>query len=160
MGSFSRRNGGNDSYLMNPQMAVPGTYSHPDSHEFSATGSGSYHFPQHSFGPYGSQFGASYGQHSNLSTGMQHMQQYTPDHSIPPLSSSDELRMHHAPPQYMAPQSRYMQSPRYLQLRDAVNDTEIEDQESSQEGTKLSEPFLPAFEGFPDVKEFDQLMQK
>ncbi|KAJ5183215.1 hypothetical protein N7492_000831 [Penicillium capsulatum] len=157
MGSFTRRNGG-DSYLMNQPMAVPGTYSHSDSHDFGATGPNSYNFPQHSFGPYGSQFGPSYGQHSNMSTGMQHLQ-YAPDHTIPSMSTSDELRLHHAPPQYMA-QSRYIQSPRYVPLRDALSDTDIEDQESSQEGTKLSEPVLPPLDGFPDVKEFDQLMQK
>lgn len=158
MGSFARRNGRNDDYLMNQPMAVPGSYSHPDSHEFSAAGSNSYHFPQHSFSPYGSQFGPSYGQHPTLTAGLQHMQ-YAPDHTIPSMSTSDELRLHHPPPHYVG-QSRYIQSPRYVPLRDAFSDTEVEDQESSQEGSKLSEPVLPPTDGFPDVKEFDQLMQK
>jgi len=157
MASFTRRNEGADSYLMNQQMAAPGTYSHPDSHEFGPAGSGSYHFPQHSFNPYGSQFGPSYGPQSNLSQGMQHMQ-YASEHTIPSMSTSDDMRLHH-PPQYM-PQPRYLQSPRYLPLRDALSETDIESQESRNEGTMLSEPVLPPLDGFPDVKEFDQLMQR
>ncbi|KAJ5577773.1 uncharacterized protein N7459_006737 [Penicillium hispanicum] len=156
MGSFARRNEGHDNYLMGQQMAVPGTYSHPDGHEFSTTGSGSYHFPQPSFNPYGSQF-APFGQQSSLSPSMQHLQ-YASDHTIPSMSTSDEMRLHHPPPQYMT-QSRYLQSPRYLPLRDALNETEIESQDSRNEGTMLSEPVLPPLDGFPDVKEFDQLMQ-
>lgn len=157
MGSFARRNEGADGYLMNQQMAVPGTYSHPDGHEFGSTGSGSYHFPQHSFNPYGSQFGPSYGQQSNLSPGMQHLQ-YASEHTIPSMSTSDDMRLHH-PPQYMA-QSRYLQSPRYLPLRDALSETDIESQESRNESSMLSEPVVPPLDGFPDVKEFDQLMQR
>ena len=157
MGSFARRNDGHESYLINQQMTVPGTYGHPSGHEFSTTGSGPYHFPQHSFNPYGSQFGPSYGQQSSLS-GMQHLQ-YASDHTIPSMSTSDEMRLHHPTSQYM-PQSRYLQSPRYLPLRDALSETDIEDQESHNEATMLSEPVLPPIEGFPDVKEFDQLMQR
>ncbi|KAJ5907990.1 hypothetical protein N7495_000672 [Penicillium taxi] len=161
MGSFARRNEGNDSYLMNQQLAVPGTYSHSHglptaNHEFNATGSGSYHFPQHSFNPYGSQFGPSYGHHSSL-TPMQHMQ-YPSDHTIPSMSTSDDMRLQHPPSQYMPP-SRYLQAPRYLPLRDALGETEIEDQESHNENAMLSEPVLPPLDGFPDVKDFDQLMQ-
>jgi hypothetical protein len=158
MSSFSRRGEGTDNYLMNPSMAVPGTYSHPDSHEYGAAGSGTYHFPQHSYNPYGNQFSPSYGQQSNLSSGMQHLQ-YASDHTIPSMSTTEDMRLHHPPPQYMA-QPRYLQSPRYLPLRDALGETDIESQESRNEGTLLSEPVVPALDGFPDVKEFDQLMQR
>lgn len=157
MGSFARRNEGADSYLMNQQMAVPGAYSHQDGHEYGTTGPGSYHFPQHSFSPYSPQFGPSYGHQSNLSPGMQHLQ-YASEPQIPPMSTSDDMRLHH-PPQYMA-QSRYLQSSRYLPLRDALSETDIESQESRNESTMLSEPVVPSLDGFPDVKEFDQLMQR
>lgn len=138
---------------MNQQMG----YSHPEGgHDFA--GSGSYHFPQQSFNPYGSQFGGpSYGQQPTLSQGIQHLQ-YTTDHTIPSMSTSEDMRLHHPPSQYMT-QSRYLQSPRYLPLREAF-ETEIENQESRNESTMLSEPFIPALDGFPDVKEFDQLMQR
>ncbi|KAJ5176454.1 uncharacterized protein N7482_002331 [Penicillium canariense] len=137
-------------------MAGSGTYSHPESHEFGAAGAGSYHFPQQSFNPYGNQFGP-YGQQSTLSPGMQHLP-YAPDHTIPSMSTPEDMRLHHPPPQYMAP-SRYLHSPRYLPLRDALSETDIESQESRNEGTMLSEAVVPALDGFPDVKEFDQLMQ-
>jgi hypothetical protein len=60
------------------------------------------------------------------------------------------------------PQSRYLQAPKYLPLRDpmSLSEIEIESQESRNEISKLSEPVVPALDGFPDVKEFDQLMQK
>jgi hypothetical protein len=75
------------------------------------------------------------------------------------MSTTEDMRLHHPPPQYMA-QPRYLQSPRYLPLRDALGETDIESQESRNEGTMLSEPVVPALDGFPDVKEFDQLMQR
>jgi hypothetical protein len=157
MSNFARRNDGNDSYLMNQQMTVPGTYSHQDGHEFNTAGSGSYHFPQHSFNPYGSQFGGPpYGQQSSMSQGMPHLQ-YA-DHTIPSMSTSDDMRLHHPSSQYIT-QSRYLQSPRYLSLPQPY-EVDIESQESCNEGSKLSEPVLPTPDGFPDVKEFDQLMQR
>lgn len=158
MGSFTRRNEGSDGYLLNQQLAVPGTYSHPGGHEFSTAGSGSYHFPQHSYNPYGSQFGPPFGQQSSISGGIPHLQ-YASDHTIPSMAAPDEMRLQHSASHFM-PQSRFLQSPRYLPLRDALNDTEIEDQESRNEGTMLSEPVMPPLDGFPDVKEFDQLMQR
>ncbi|KAJ5934647.1 hypothetical protein N7466_004194 [Penicillium verhagenii] len=156
MGSFVRRNEGNDSYLMNQPMTVTGSYSHSGGHEFNTAGSGPYHLPQHSFNTYGSQFGPSYGQQSGLSAGMQHLQ-YPSDHTIPSMTTSEELRLHHSSSQYM-PEPRYLPT-RYLPLREALSETEIEDQESHNEATTLSEAVVPPLDGFPDVKEFDQLMQ-
>lgn len=156
MGNFTRRNEGNDSYLISQQMAVPGTYSHSSGHDFNTTGSGPYHFPQHSFTPYGSQFGPSYGQQTGLSTGIQHLQY--PDHTIPSMPLSDDIRLHNSSSQYI-PEPRYLPT-RYLPLREALSETEIEDQESHNEGTMLSEAVVPPLDGFPDVKEFDQLMQR
>lgn len=151
MSSFARRNEGNESYMMNQPLAVPSPYGHPDGHEFTATGSGSYHqFSHQSFQPYGSQFGPSYAQQ-----GLQHLQQYSSDHSIPSMSIPEDMRMQHPPPQYLA-QPRFLASPRYLPL----SETEIECQISQNEGSMQSEPVLPPLEGFPDVKEFDQLMQR
>ncbi|KXG52628.1 uncharacterized protein PGRI_078840 [Penicillium griseofulvum] len=72
------------------------------------------------------------------------------------MTTPDDPRLHH-PPQFMS-QSRYLQGPRYLP-RDPLGETEIENQESHNEATLLSEAVVPALSGFPDVKEFDQLMQ-
>ncbi|CAG7981192.1 unnamed protein product [Penicillium olsonii] len=161
MSSFARRNEGNDAYLMGHQMAVPGSYGQDghdfkqESHDFNAHGSAAYHFPPQSFNPYGSQFGQPYGSHSSLSPGLQHLQ-YTSEHSIPSMATPEDPRLHHSP-QYMT-QSRYLQASRYLP-RDPLGDTEIESQESRNEATLLSEAVVPPLSGFPDVKEFDQLMQ-
>ncbi|KAJ6001769.1 hypothetical protein N7499_002368 [Penicillium canescens] len=156
MSSFARRNEGNDAYLMNHQLAAPGSYGQQENHDF-AHGS-PYHFPQHSFNPYGSHFGQPYGPQSSFSPGLQNLQ-YSSEHSIPSMTTQDDPRVHH-PPQYI-PQSRYLQAPKYLPLRDpmSLSEIEIESQESRNEISKLSEPVVPALDGFPDAKEFDQLMQ-
>ncbi|KAJ6000096.1 hypothetical protein N7481_000505 [Penicillium waksmanii] len=173
MSSYSRRNDANESYLMNSQIVSGVSYNHPEPHDFNSASAASYHFPQQSFSnPYGaSQFGGgagggpTYGQQPTLTAqGMQHLQ-YASDHTIPSMSTNEDMKFHHPPShahahshsQYMA-QSRYMQSPRYLPLREAF-EAEIENQESRNEGTMLSEAVIPALNGFPDVKEFDQLMQ-
>lgn len=163
MSSFARRNEGADAYIMNHQMAVSGSYGQPESHDFkqeshdfNAHGSSSYHFHQPSFNPYGSQFGQPYGPHASLSPGLQHLQ-YTSEHSIPSMTDPNDPRLHHSS-QYVT-QSRYLQASRYLP-RDPLGDTEIESQESRNEATLLSEAVVPPLSGFPDVKEFDQLMQK
>ncbi|CAG8195820.1 unnamed protein product [Penicillium salamii] len=159
MSSFARRNEGNDAYLMGHQIAVPGSYGQEgqdfkqESHDFNAPGSNSYHFPQHSFNPYGSQFGQPYGPHPGLTHGLPI--QYTTEHSIPSMTTPDDPRLHS--PQYVT-QSRYLQASRYLP-RDPLGDTEIESQESRNEATLLSEAVVPPLSGFPDVKEFDRLMQ-
>ncbi|CAI7659216.1 unnamed protein product [Penicillium pancosmium] len=183
MSSYSRRNDANESYLMNSQL-VPGVpYNHPETHDFNSSAA-SYHFPPQSFAnPYNaaSQFpgaggggggGPTYGQQPTLTAqGMQHLQ-YASDHTIPSMSTNEDMKFHHphahghghahshshSHSQYMAAQSRYMQSPRYLPLREAF-ETEIENQESRNDGTMLSEAVIPALDGFPNVKEFDQLMQ-
>jgi hypothetical protein len=50
------------------------------------------------------------------------------------------------------------------QMRDSRYETysipDTESQESFNEDTKASEPVEPAMEGYPDVKEFDELMKR
>jgi hypothetical protein len=74
------------------------------------------------------------------------------------MPPSDDIRLHNSSSQYLA-ETRYLPA-RYLPLREALSETEIEDQESHNEGTMLSEAVVPPLDGFPDVKEFDQLMQR
>lgn len=142
MSNFTRRPGENEGYIMNQQVAVSGPYGHAEGHEFGINGSGPYHFPQHSFNPYGSHFGPSYGQ--------QYLHQCSSEHS---MSTPDDLRVPHPPQQYI-PQPRYFQSPKYMPF----GDTEVETQESRND--KLSEPVMSPLDGFPNVKEFDHIMQK
>ncbi|KAL1958334.1 hypothetical protein VTO42DRAFT_4651 [Malbranchea cinnamomea] len=54
--------------------------------------------------------------------------------------------------------ARYLPSARYFSVQDMSLSLEIESQESCNEDTMLSEPVYPVPEGFPDVREFDQLM--
>ncbi|KAJ5967158.1 hypothetical protein N7501_003406 [Penicillium viridicatum] len=150
MSSFARRSEGDDACLVNHQMAVSGSCGQPESHDFKQEGHDfNTHrpgFPQHSFNIYGSHFGQNSAPQSSLSPGLLYMS----EHSL------DDPRLHH-PPQSIS-QSSYLQGLRYLP-RDPLGETEIESQESYNEAILLSEDIVPALSGFPDVKEFDQLMQ-
>lgn len=157
MGSFATRNEGTDSDLLTQQMAVAIAHGYQGTHERDATGFQPYDFFQYSFDPNGSHSGPSYGQQLNPSLGMQHLQ-YAPENSIPSMTAANDMRSHHLT-QYVA-QSLYLQSPGHLPLRDALSETNIESQESRNEDTMFSEPVVPPLDGFPDVKEFDQLMQR
>ena len=50
------------------------------------------------------------------------------------------------------------QSPRYSNHLDHYQHSDVESQESANERTMLSEPVMPSLDGFPDIKEFDQLI--
>ncbi|KAB8240429.1 hypothetical protein F9C07_1563276 [Aspergillus flavus] len=163
MSGFGRRsNEGHGSYIMNQQVALPVPYSQGEGHEFSVNDSGSYHFPSQSFSAYTSQFSAPYS-HSGISPHNQHLSSHhLPVHSVPSTPDHTALQHHHHHPQqsvqYIAP-SRYFQSQRYLPYRDALGETDIESQDSRNENTMLSEPVIPPLDGFPNVREFDQLMR-
>lgn len=146
MTSFGRRN--NNGYIMNQQIALPVPYGHGDSHDFSGGGSGPFSFHQPSYGSYGAQCSSPYNQYST---------QHFASHYSPGHSATEQVRLQHQPPQYIT-QPRYQDS-RYLPFRDAFNETEIENQDSANESSMLSEPVVPALDGFPDVREFDQLMR-
>lgn len=154
MSAFGRRNNNGHGYIMNQQIALPVPYSHGDGHDFTGNGPGSFSFHQ-PYSSYGTQFSSPYNPQSSLSASTQHFaSHYSSGHTTP-----DQVRLQHPPPQYIT-QSRYVQSPRYLPLRDALNETEIESQDSANENTMLSEPVMPPLDGFPDVREFDQLMKR
>ncbi|GES65612.1 hypothetical protein ATEIFO6365_0012000400 [Aspergillus terreus] len=156
MSGFDRRSHeSNDTYIMSQQLALPVPYSHGDSHDFAMNESGPYHFSTQAFSSYTSQFTPSYG-HAAISPHTQHLApHHSPAHSVP--STPDHPGLHQSL-QYASP-PRYLQSPRYLPLRDALGSTEIESQDSRNENTMLSEPVVPPLDGFPNVREFDQLMK-
>ncbi|KAE8375875.1 hypothetical protein BDV26DRAFT_249447 [Aspergillus bertholletiae] len=163
MSGFGRRsNEGHGSYIMNQQVALPIPYSQGESHEFSVNDSGSYHFPSQSFNAYTSQFSSPYS-HSGISPHNEHLSSHNlPVHSVPSNPDHTALQHHHhhhrQPVQYMAP-SRYFQSQRYLPFREVLGETDIESQDSRNENTMLSEQVIPPLDGFPNVREFDQLMR-
>ncbi|PKX96734.1 integrase zinc binding domain-containing protein [Aspergillus novofumigatus IBT 16806] len=152
MSGFSRRiTEGHDNYLVNQQIALPISYSHADSHDFSSNGTAPHHFSQQTFGSYAPQIGPAYTQ-AGLPPGIN----LSSTHSIP-VSPEDEVVQYQ--PARCARQARYLRSPRCLPLREAINEIGIESQESLNENTMLSEPVIPPLEGFPSVREFDQLIR-
>ncbi|RAK98058.1 integrase zinc binding domain-containing protein [Aspergillus ibericus CBS 121593] len=157
MSGYTRRtHEGPDSYIMNHQIALPVPYSHGDSHEFGVNDSGSYAFHQHSFNTYPSHFASPYS-HSGISSSTHHLSpHHSPGLSVP--STPDHVPLQHHSVQYL-PQSRYLQSSGFLPLRDAFSEADIESQDSQNENTMLSEAVIPPLDGFPNVREFDQLMK-
>lgn len=152
MSGFGRRiTEGHDNYLVNQQIALPISYGHTDSHDFSSSGTAPHHFSHQTFGSYAPQIGPAYTQ-AGLPPGISQ----SSTHSIPGAPENEVLQ--HQPAQ-CAPQARYLQSPRYLPLRETVSEIGIESQESFNENTMLSEPVIPPLEGFPSVREFDQLIR-
>lgn len=148
MGSFGRRDSdGHESYLIDQQIALPMTYGHVDANQFRSAGP--YGLAQHAFSPYASQFTLPYTQQS-MSPGLQHLApHYSPGPSM--STASDSARLQHQSPNY---------SQSHLPSRDALDETEIESQESPNESTMLSEPIVPPLDGFPDAREFDRLVRR
>ena len=82
---------------------------------------------------------------------------YQPSFSRTPMVPSQPRATASAP--FFSPQSSQrpqIRDPRYETY--SIPDTES--QESFNEATKASEPVEPAMEGYPDVKEFDELMKR
>lgn len=135
-------------------------YSNGEDQGYVYGGNSSYGLSQQSFHSYSPQMLASYGQHH------------------PQVSSDSSLGTHYATSQSMqghlthpgpishgyqlpyAHQSRYPSGRGYFAIPASCREPEIEGQESSNEFSMASEAVIPALEGFPDVREFDQLMQR
>ncbi|EAW14662.1 uncharacterized protein ACLA_000730 [Aspergillus clavatus NRRL 1] len=152
MSGFERRSAhGHGSYILNQQISLPISYNQGENHEYGSNGTSSYHMPQNSYNMY-HQCSLTYDQNgvpSSISEPSSHPVLPTPEHEF----------IQHGSSQCM-PQARYLESPRYLFLREATNETEIESQESLNENKMLSEPVIPPLEGFPGVREFDQLIRR
>ncbi|KAL4903548.1 hypothetical protein BDW74DRAFT_41703 [Aspergillus multicolor] len=147
MSGFHRRsNDGQEGYFINPHLSLPIPGGHGEGHDFEAS---SYHFPQHHFSSFAPHFSLPYS-HSNISP------HHSQGASMAPIT--DHAALHH-PPAQCIPQTRYLQGPAYLPLHEALAETELENQDSRNEDTMLSEPIIPPLEGFPNVKEFDRLVK-
>lgn len=134
---FTRYREGNDTYLMDYQMAVSGSYSHPDSHDINGSG-----FHPYSFNMYG------YGSYSQ--------QPYGPPSRVFPtaeLATLDDPRLRH-PPQ-LIPQWHYTQG--IGSLPGDLGEAEVESQDSGQESDKDSRSNDSSL---PTRQEFDQLINK
>ncbi|PTU20955.1 hypothetical protein P175DRAFT_0458907 [Aspergillus ochraceoroseus IBT 24754] len=150
MSGFGRRsNDGQDGFFLSQQVSLPVPCSHGDSNDFGTNEATPYHFTQHPFNSYATHFNLPYSSTTITS-------HHSTGNSI--ASIPDHLSLHHPPPQCM-PHPRYLQSPSYVPLHEALHETDLESQDSRNEDTMLSEPIIPSLDGFPNVKEFDQLVK-
>ncbi|EFE39336.1 hypothetical protein TRV_05928, partial [Trichophyton verrucosum HKI 0517] len=139
---------------------------HDEDQEYTYGRNNQYNFSQPSFNQSYSnhQVLAPYNHHSTETASIapsyssqQAIYTQAPQHSsLITHSSSTGYQCH---PQYMS-QPRFPAPHRLFPMHEPFWEVEIEAQESCNEQTVLSEPVIPALEGFPDVREFDQLMKR
>ncbi|EEP79219.1 predicted protein [Uncinocarpus reesii 1704] len=132
-------------------------YHSDESQQYAYNRSGQYGLSQQSFQSYPHQLLPPYNPHSADQSPLN--SSYTCSQPLYPQSPPSSLASpgYQYPQQYAA-QSRYSPSNRFY-FHDSLREVEIESQESFNEHTMLSEPVIPPLEGFPDVREFDQLMK-
>ncbi|EZG05502.1 hypothetical protein H106_04544 [Trichophyton rubrum CBS 735.88] len=140
-------------------------HHHDEDQEYTYGRNNQYNFSQPSFNQSYSkhQVLAPYNHHSTETASIapsyssqQAIYTQAPQHSsLITHSSSTGYQCH---PQYMS-QPRFPAPHRLFPMHEPFWEVEIEAQESCNEQTVLSEPVIPALEGFPDVREFDQLMK-
>ncbi|KAK2791492.1 hypothetical protein FQN53_002601 [Emmonsiellopsis sp. PD_33] len=133
-------------------------YSSNEDHDYAYSGSSQYGLSQPSLHSYPAHLLSTYSQHSPVSSEASPLSpHYSTSHSMYAPQSQQHSPLAHGyqyTHQYVTP-PRYP-SHRYISFQDHV---EIEEQSSCNENTMASEPVVPALEGFPDVAEFDQLVE-
>ncbi|WEW56320.1 hypothetical protein PRK78_001763 [Emydomyces testavorans] len=127
-------------------------YHNDEGQQYGYNRSGQYGLSQPSFQPYPHNLLSPYNHHSADPSPLNSSQSLYPQ--SPPNSLTSPGYQY---PQYVS-QSRYSPSHRFY-FHDSLREVEIESQESFNEHSMLSEPVMPPLEGFPDVREFDQLMK-
>lgn len=165
MGDYRRsRNQASDNYPINEGLTMSHQYANSADQEFMYTTNNLYGYSQPCCPTYTPHLLASYSHHQSAvssdagqishhnPTGQSMFAQSPPQHPL--LSHGCQY------PQQYVPQSRYPHPHRCFPLHDSLREPEIEGQESCNEQTMMSEPVVPALEGFPDVREFDQLMKR
>lgn len=137
--------------------SLQGGYDHGEIPVYGQTSA--YGYPSHSFAPYPAPLNGAYSHQSILSSTSQQLHsQYVSCHSICAGTPADQAKSYHSVPYVTS--SRYLQAARYLPLREALGDSEVESQASRHEVSMLSEPVIPPLDGFPDVREFDDLIKR
>jgi hypothetical protein len=158
MNGYRRCNShGYSSYATDHQIPMAGCYESSSTHDFGYHGPNPYGILNHPLGPYAPQFTPSYGPSTTVSAQGSEMHssfgRVSPQHQTHVQDSSYRQQ------RCMSP-SRYPDMTRVISICDMLPETEVENQESPNEDTMLSEPVIPPLEGFPDVREFDQLMKR
>jgi hypothetical protein len=165
MGDYRKnRTRASDSYPMSEGLAMSHQYANGGDQEFMYNENNLYGYSQPSCHSYTPQLLASYShQHSAVSSDAGQLNHHYPT-TQPTFAQSPPqhplLSHGYQYPQQYASQSRYPHLHRSFPLHDPLREPEIESQESCNEHTMMSEPVVPALEGFPDVREFDQLMKR
>lgn len=155
MASWEKRTGDDQYNCMFNHQSLHGGYSDAETIVYGPAST--YGYPSHSFAPYPAPLGGAYSHHSILPSGPQQLHsQYLSCQSTCARAPADQAKSHRSVPYVTS--GRYLHAARYLPLRDALGDTEVESQESRNEATRLSEPVFPPLDGFPDAREFDDLI--
>lgn len=115
--------------------------------------SGQYNIPQ----PYNSYIPTYIGTETSLMSFEPHNL-----HAIPHSRHDSNMNQHHSHYRQAGEYTGYpvdSQSPRYGSILNLQN-AHIESQETAYSATMSSEPINPPLEGFPQVEEFDELMER
>ncbi|ERF77076.1 hypothetical protein EPUS_06294 [Endocarpon pusillum Z07020] len=146
-------------FMASPSLAIPHYTNNDNNYNYSPHPQYENVSPTHS--TYAASFISSQHQDTHyLSENLQMAAQYP--YSTPLLNNG---AYHHRPLAQTTPYSLQQlsqhplaQSPRYSNHHDPYQHSDVESQESANERTMLSEPVLPPLDGFPDIKEFDRLI--
>lgn len=146
-------------FMASTSLTIP-HYTHNDNN-YNCSPHPQYENVSPTYSTYAASFISSQNQDTHyLSDNLQMAAQYP--YSTPLLSSGAS---HHRALAQTTPypfqqlsQQPFAQSPRYSNHHDPYQHSDVESQESVNERTMLSEPVLPPLDGFPDIKEFDQLI--
>lgn len=146
-----------NSYATDHQIPMAECYEGSGTHDFGYHAPNPYGILHHPFGSYAPQFPSCYAQ--STSVGGQSSEMRSPLGQISPHHQTHVQDSSYRQQRCVTP-SRYPDATRLISICDMFPETEVESQESPNEDTMLSEPVIPPLEGFPDVREFDQLMKR
>ena len=150
-------------FMLSPQLTMP-QYANSDSVNYNYSPHSHYEPVSSTYTAYTSPFVPSQTQSQgahHISESLQMAAQYPYN---PPVLSSPASHRHLAEttPYSFQQLSQHPcpHSPRYLSGHDLCQHPEVESQESVNENTMHSEAVLPPLDGFPDIKDFDRLINR
>ncbi|CRG83237.1 hypothetical protein PISL3812_00588 [Talaromyces islandicus] len=152
MNTYRRPSQEQYAYSSDP-ASIAACYETPTSPELSYHSSSSYNM-MHPFSSYPSAMSSYYGPQTPMGD-LPGTVMHPALGALP--TTRHEQQSSFRDPRYMN-SPRYMHAPHFMSMGDSV-DYGIENQESFNEDSMLSEPVCPPLDGFPNVEEFDDLMK-
>jgi hypothetical protein len=147
-------------YMASPSLPMP-HYANNDSASYNYSSYPHYENVPSTYSTYATSFIPPHNQDTQYLSDHLQMAAHYP-YNTPVLTNTAS---HHRPLAQTAPysfqqlpQHPLSQSPRYPISHDPYQLSDVENQESVNENTMLSEPVLPPLDGFPDIKDFDRLI--